>query len=111
MAKTLPPLGPDDCPLRSDSHLCRRPGTHCDDHECECGHRWPALPGVRVLRLQPDDVLLLAFDQPTTPAVAVQARDQFNDWFPDHRTVVISQAELLVVRPEQADQIEEGAPS
>jgi hypothetical protein len=65
------------------------------------------LAEVRVLRLQPDDALVLAFDRPLNLAEAARARAMLTSEFPGHRAVVTTQAELLVVRPDVADQIKE----
>lgn len=62
---------------------------------------------VRVLRLQPDDVLVLAFDRPVNLVEAAKARAMLAGEFPGHRAVITTQAELLVVRPDVFDQIKE----
>lgn len=111
MAKTLPPLGPDECPRRLDGHLCARSGAHCDDHECNCGHRWASLPEVRVLRLQPDDVLVTVVNRHLSRECTATVAAQLKEEFPGHRVLITEHIELLVVRPEVADRIEEGTPS
>ncbi|WP_106193905.1 hypothetical protein [Umezawaea tangerina] len=76
-----------------------------------CGHRWtggPDLPEVRVVRVRPGDVLVLAYADPITPDDARRASELLKAEFPGHRAVITSRAELLVVRPDEADLIEEG---
>ena len=107
MAKSSLFAAPDGCTLRFDGHLCARPGTHCDDHQCECGHRWPAPSGVQVLRLLPDDVLVLGFNKNVSAADADKAAAQLKSGFPDHRVLITNHVDLLVVRPDVADQIKE----
>lgn len=105
MAQTLPlPSGPDDCPNRFEGgHLCARPEPHCDDHECDCGWRWPALEEVRILRLQPGDVVVCTPRRRLSSAEADEVFGQMRKAFPNHQVVVVDEADLSVMRADKTE--------
>ena len=66
---------------------------------------------ARVLRLQPDDVVLLTACNTASDNELATLLAQGKRLFPDRRVVAITRVELMVVRPEVADRIEEGRTS
>lgn len=86
------------------------PFNHDGGHVCHCGYRWGPmdLREVRVLRLQPGDVVVLNFTDRVTGMERDETLTRLAGMFPDHRCIVTERAELAVVRPDVADQIEDG---
>jgi hypothetical protein len=61
------------------------------------------LPEVKVLRLQPGDVLVAKVDPDTRPEALEQLRKRLELEFPGQKILVCSGVELEVARPEQFD--------
>lgn len=67
------------------------------------------LPEMLVLRVQPGDVLVLAFDPRVSRADADAAAAELKAGFPGNRVLITKHVDLSVMRPEVADQIEGAA--
>lgn len=58
------------------------------------------LEHVRVLRVQPGDVITLTTDAPVDHQAADRIRQRLSQAFPNNECIVISGGELSVARPE-----------
>jgi hypothetical protein len=58
------------------------------------------LEHVRIVRVQPGDVVTLTTDGPLDPQAVERVRVKLSALFPDNECIVISGAELSVARPE-----------
>lgn len=65
------------------------------------------LEHMQVLRLQPSDVLALVTEHPLTEQAVARIRQQFAELFPNNRSVVVEQAKLAVLRPDERGSIED----
>lgn len=57
------------------------------------------LEHVRVMRVKPGDVVVLTADAALSPEAVEHATDLLKERFPDNECIVVSGAELSVVRP------------
>lgn len=58
------------------------------------------LEHVRVLRIQPDDTVVLQLDRTVSAAEAHHVTARLKEFFPDNQCLVIGGGELTVARPE-----------
>lgn len=58
---------PDDCMYWSTSHLCDRPGGHCDRCQCKCGHRWSSPIAALASAVQPCATRVVRAPAPSVP--------------------------------------------
>lgn len=59
----------------------------------------PELEGVRILRLEPGDVLVLRAERRVSVAEANQLRERMESVFPGHKSLVLDGVTLEVARP------------
>lgn len=61
------------------------------------------LEEVRVLRLQPGDVIVVRIERPVTQVAADTLREKLEEAFPGHKGVILDGASMEVIRPEHPD--------
>lgn len=59
----------------------------------------PPIERVEAVRLEPGDVVVLTVAQPIPMAVAESLKEQLRPVFPGHKVLIVSQAELEILRP------------
>lgn len=78
---------------------------YIEQQEAEASRDVPptVIEEVRVMRLQPGDIVVARVGEGYNPAGVEAARYRLTQIFPGHQVLVVSGAELSVVRPDPLD--------
>jgi hypothetical protein len=59
----------------------------------------PEIERLQAVRLEPGDVVVLTVARPVSMSVAAELKGQLEPVFPGHRVLVLTEAELEILRP------------